>query len=333
MVYTPYHPRHMQRRANYYESGPLDRMAELRGDMDSLLKQFAGNKVRVVPVWRAQNLVLGDPGSDTPPKPVFLPADHPAVADVETIIFLGSRDSVGHFAIDLSHHGEAPLADLGAFLDLRAFGQLIPHEEGAILAYARGLVHWHQRHGFCGVCGSRTISAQAGHVRRCTSPECGAQHFPRTDSAVIMLVHDGNDRIILGRQPVWPAGMHSVLAGFLEPGESMEDAVAREVFEEVGVHVCDVTYHSSQPWPFPASIMLGFTARAETLDIKVDEHEIEFARWFTRDELLASPEDHTFRLPRRDSIARRLVDDWLGEDAAKIRPQSANLPFPKVKVT
>jgi NAD+ diphosphatase len=125
-----------------------------------------------------------------------------------------------------------------------------------------------------------------------------------------MLVHDG-DRIVLGRQRIWPPGMHSVLAGFVEPGESLEDAVAREVMEEVGIPVREVGYNSSQPWPFPASIMLGFTARACARRLKVNLKELESARWYRRDQLLASPEDETFRLPRRDSIARRLIEDWL----------------------
>src|SRR5690606_35249197 len=140
----------------------------------------------------------------------------------------------------------------------------------ALLAYARGLVHWHVRHRFCPACGGPMQSAEAGHVRRCAGSSCGTQNFPRTDPAVIMLVSDG-ERAILGRQRVWPAGMHSVLAGFVEPGESLEDAVAREVLEEVGVAVSDVTYHSSQPWPFPASIMLGFYARAASDLLQVNE--------------------------------------------------------------
>jgi NAD+ diphosphatase len=175
-------------------------------------------------------------------------------------------------------------------------------------------MHWHARHHFCGVCGYPTQSAEAGHVRRCTNPTCGASHFPRTDPAVIMLVHDGGDRVILGRQAQWPPGMHSVLAGFVEPGENLEEAVTREVAEEVGIAVTDVRYQSSQPWPFPASIMLGFTARALATDLQLSDDELETARWYTRAELRASPESESFRLPRRDSIARRLVEDWLADD-------------------
>jgi NAD+ diphosphatase len=129
-----------------------------------------------------------------------------------------------------------------------------------------------------------------------------------------MLIHDGGDRVILGRQRVWRAGQHSVLAGFVEPGESLEDAVAREVFEEVGIDITDIVYHSSQPWPFPSSIMLGFMARAVDDALRVNLHELEAARWFTRDEIRNSPENDSFRLPRRDSISRRLIEDWAKSD-------------------
>ena len=142
---------------------------------------------------------------------------------------------------------------------------------------------------------------------------CGTVHFPRTDPAVIMLVTSGG-KALLGRQSAWPAGMHSTLAGFVEPGESLEEAVAREVMEEVGVPVAEVRYHSSQPWPFPASIMLGFTARALEEELRPNPEEIEFAAWFTRAELRDAPEDERLRLPRRDSIAHRLIRDWIEEE-------------------
>ena len=331
MPYMPHHPQHLPRRANYYEAGPLDRAAEYRTDMRALIERIGDGTSRIVPVWRSHNLVVASDSGDEP-VPVLLRGDHPAVGEAETLIFLGIHEEMAHFAIDLSTHEAPPLDDIGVFQDLRAFGQLISHADGAVLAYARGLIFWHQRHRFCGVCGSPTESAQAGHVRKCTNPDCGAQHFPRTDPAVIMLVHDGADSIILGRQANWPPGMHSVLAGFVEPGESLEDAVAREIYEEAGVTVRDVHYHSSQPWPFPASLMVGYTAQAATTELNVDLDEIEEARWYSRAEILASPEDMTFRLPRRDSIARRLVDDWLGEDAAKMKSQSPHTPFPKAKV-
>jgi NAD+ diphosphatase len=150
-------------------------------------------------------------------------------------------------------------------------------------------------------------------MRKCSNTDCGAEHFPRLDPAVIMLIHDGGDRLILGRQKNWPPGQHSVLAGFVEPGESLEDAVAREIFEEVGVEITDIHYHSSQPWPFPSSIMLGFDARATDTTLNVNLDELEGADWFTRDDLLASPENNAFRLPRKDSISRRLIEDWMNQ--------------------
>ena len=150
----------------------------------------------------------------------------------------------------------------------------------------------------------------AGHQRQCTDRACATVQFPRTDPAVIMRVTCGN-RILMARQGMWAQGMHSVLAGFVEPGETLEDAVAREVFEEVGLRVHDIRYFGSQPWPFPASLMLGFTAEAESEKFDLHDGEIESARWMSRMELLNSPEDETFRLPRADSISRRLIEDWV----------------------
>ena len=294
---------------NFYASGGIDRLAGQRRDAGWVAERLADPATRLVPVWRSHNLILeGDS-----PRPVILPPEPALLAAASVVVLLGSIGEAVHFAIDLSPVEEPrtlPPLGAGIFADLRSVGPLLAHHDGALLAYARGLLHWHSRHGYCGVCGSPCESAEGGHLRRCTSAACGAQHFPRTDPAVIMLVHDG-DRIVLGRQKIWPPGMHSVLAGFVEPGESLEDTVRREVAEEIGVVVDEVRYHSSQPWPFPASIMLGFTARARGTAISVDPSELESARWFTRAELIASPENETFRLPRRDSIARRLIGDWL----------------------
>jgi NAD+ diphosphatase len=298
-------------RPNYYAALPLDRRAQQRGDQAWIDRLLRDGATRILPVWRAQNLVAG---IGEAPRAAWLSMTQAEswIGDSEAI-FLGIAGEVAHFALELSHlEDPAPAAAIATagFTDLRNVGAVIPRDDGALLAYARGLIHWHSRHRFCGVCGHGTVSEQAGHQRRCGNPDCGAVHFPRTDPAVIMLIHDG-DRIILGRQSQWPPGMNSVLAGFVEPGESLEEAVAREVLEEVGIAVADVRYQSSQPWPFPSSIMLGFTARALNRDIRLSPDEIESARWYSREELRRSPESETFRLPRRDSIARRLVDDWM----------------------
>jgi NAD+ diphosphatase len=302
-------------RPNFYAGSTLDRLARLRRDADWVAARLADPATRLVPVWRAQNLVI----AGASPTAAWLTVAHARSLITETreVALLGLIDEVAHFAIEVSDLDDpAPvlsLAEAATFADLRVVGPLMNREEGAVLAYARGLMHWHARHHFCGVCGHPTRSAEAGHVRRCTNPTCGTSHFPRTDPAVIMLVHDGGDRVILGRQAQWAPGMHSVLAGFVEPGENLEEAVTREVAEEVGIAVSDVRYQSSQPWPFPASIMLGFTARALATDLQLADDELETARWYTRAELRASPENERFRLPRRDSIARRLVEDWLAE--------------------
>ncbi|HEY0526742.1 MAG TPA: NAD(+) diphosphatase [Stellaceae bacterium] len=306
---------------NFYDEPFLDRAGLRRGDPHWLAERFADPAARLVPVWRSQNLFRRESL-----EPVLLPPGTIAVSVEETVL-LGidaAGDGAAYFAVDLSGH-EAPPLDLLSesltassaaageieFRDLRAVGPLLPREQGALLAYARAMAYWHARHRFCGVCGSATLSAEAGHVRRCTNPACAASHFPRTDPAVIMLVTDGT-RCLLGRQPQWPAGMHSTLAGFVEPGESLEAAVAREVKEETGIEVTDVAYHSSQPWPFPCSIMLGFHARATTTRIEVDPRELQQAAWYERDWILAHQDDDEFRLPRKDSIARRLIEDWLG---------------------
>jgi len=252
------------------------------------------------------------------------------VADVEErlgrgeIVFLGVHDEHAHFALDISAI-EAPLDTMRSptlaaagiadaevrFADLRQLGGRLERREGALLAFARAILFWHSRHRFCGLCGNPTRSEEAGHMRRCTDPACHAMHFPRTDPAVIMLVVD-SDRTLLGRNKNFPLpGMYSTLAGFVEPGESLEDAVAREVREETAIEVGAVHYHSSQPWPFPANIMLGFYAEAASTEISVDYGELEDARWFERGWLLSHEDDETFRLPRRDSIARRLIEDWL----------------------
>ena len=300
------------RRDNYFSGMPLSRDEALRRDTATLEQLRTHPQTRVLAVWRSQHLIT----DRAAPAPVWHVGDEAfhLFAEATNWVLLGMRGEAAHFAVDVSHIDEpaaaSPFAGRGEFADLRTISPLLARDDGSIMAYARGLMYWHSRHRFCGVCGSRTESTQGGHVRRCTSTECGVTHFPRTDPAVIMLVTYG-DQCLLGRQSSWPAGMHSTLAGFVEPGESLEEAVAREIKEESGVDVERPVYHSSQPWPFPSSIMLGFRAEARSMDLKIDTDELETAAWFHRDQLLDSPEDSNFRLPRKISIARRLVDDWL----------------------
>ncbi|MGZ8736333.1 MAG: NAD(+) diphosphatase [Nocardioides sp.] len=193
---------------------------------------------------------------------------------------------------------------------LRAFVQSVDEDEAALVLHAVALAEWHRAHRHCPRCGAGLEVSQAGHLLVC--PDCGRQQFPRTDPAVIMVVTDEDDRCLLGRQAAWPEGRYSTLAGFVEPGESLEHAVAREVEEEVGVVVDEVTYFGNQPWPFPASLMVGFFARARTTEISVDGAEISDARWFTREEMRVEAEAGTLVLPGGISISRSLVETWYG---------------------
>ena len=194
---------------------------------------------------------------------------------------------------------------------IRSAGSRLDPVEGALMVHAAGLANWHRTHPRCSRCGAPTHSAQAGHVRRC--PDCQALHFPRTDPAVIMLVTDDSDRALLGRQPSWPPRRYSTLAGFVEPGETLEGAVRREVAEEVGIVVGDVRYAGSQPWPFPSSLMIGFFAAAQSTAIRVDADEIADARWFTREEVGELAADGSLLLPGVVSISRWLIERWYGQ--------------------
>ena len=294
------------RAPNVYAGCALDRAHHRRRDEAWLLERLSDPTSAILPLWRGLSLI-----SKAEPAPALLGA-----AEATTLIaegewaLLGLAGERAVFALDLAGTDDlAPdLERSGRFVDLRQVGPLLARSDAALLAYARGLMLWHRRHRYCGACGAPTRSAEGGHQRRCTNEGCGLTHFPRTDPAVIMLVTSG-DKALLGRQRDWPPGRHSTLAGFVEPGESLEEAVAREVMEEVGVAVGDIRYHSSQPWPFPASIMLGFTARALEERIVIDPQEIDSAAWFTREDLRASPEDERLTLPRRDSIAYELIRD------------------------
>lgn len=304
----------MRRVTNFYVHPRLDRLSTRRREPGLVEQLIAGGRARLVPVWRGRNLFAEGEAV----QPVIVEAASQWLAAAREVVVLGAVEETVYLAVDLGSIEEAELGDvvagLGRFADLRGVAPLLAPEDGALLAYARAIVWWHERHRFCGVCGGETRSADGGHRRDCVNPACGVQHFPRTDPAVIVLVHD-SDRVLLGRQPGWPAGMHSVLAGFLEPGESLEESVRREVMEEAGIAVDDVTYHSSQPWPFPQSLMIGFTARAVTTEIRRGDDELEHAGWYERAMLRAVGEgDDNFRLPRPDSIARRLIEDWLAED-------------------
>jgi NAD+ diphosphatase len=226
-----------------------------------------------------------------------------ATQDPERLVLLGWYEARRCVLVDLPPE-HAVEREGETFAELRPLAAELPAAEAGLIAYARALNLWRANHRYCSRCGDTLLSSRAGHLRHC--PACGYESFPRLDPAIIVLVHDG-DAVLLGRQASWAPGRYSTIAGFVEPGESLEDAVRREVHEETGIAARDIAYHSSQPWPFPASLMLGFTAQATAAPPVLHDGELEDARWFSRAELLGG----SVGLPPPVSISRRLIDSWL----------------------
>ncbi|MEA2420985.1 MAG: diphosphatase [Thermoleophilaceae bacterium] len=296
---------------NTFSGAPLDRAGERRGDAQWVAALLAEPASRAVVV--TGDGVLVEQGAE--PRLARVPLA--SVRSAPEPLLLGLEHGVATFAVDgttLAPEQLDAVSGESAPVGLRDAGALLSHGEGGLVAQATGLVNWHRRHPHCAVCGALTQVAEAGYVRHC--PSCGAQHHPRTDPVVIMLVTDG-DRALLGRQARWPAGRYSTLAGFVEPGESLEEAVAREVLEEAGIQVRDPRYASSQPWPFPASLMLGFVAEYAGGEPATRDEELEHVRWFSREELLAirAGNGNGLHVPPPIAIARRLIDGWLDRPA------------------
>ena len=302
----------------------LDRAAELRGNADAIADLLGQGQV--LAVWRGKPLVAnGD-------RLVWLPAGHPVLAyAADAPIFLGKDGEMSCFAADVSAWSpeagaqgiEAGFFDASVqthpslpsdhgFTELRGVMVALTPREAELAATAKALLHWHRSHMFCAACGARSHMRMAGWQRGC--PACGAQHFPRTDPVVIMLVTRGN-QVLLGRSPGWPEGMYSLLAGFVEPGETIEAAVRREVHEEAGIAVGSVGYLASQPWPFPASLMIGCAAEALSSQIFIDPAELEAAVWISREDMITvMAGDHPVVKPsRKGSIAHFLLANWLAD--------------------
>ena len=294
----------------------IDRAGVLRSQLPKLESFLDDPQSLIVPVWRDNPLLLrhGEGSAARVTLEILELSGARALLDERfELVFLGVLEERGVFAVDLSSLGDPmtlpALRGAAEFADLRMAGMLMPEGDAALAGYARGLLSWHRRNGFCPACGSATAARRGGHVRVCTNESCKLEHFPRTDPAVIVLVQDG-DRCLIGRQRGWPAGLYSTLAGFVEPGETLEMAVEREIEEESGVRVTDVKYFASQPWPFPQSLMLGFTATAATTELRMDTEELEDLRWVTRDEL-RKPEG--FWVPTSYSLASKLLRHFLAE--------------------
>ena len=285
----------------------LDRAGERRRDDGWLAARRADPAARAV--------LVGDDGvrvtPDEPRRLALVPLAHAGGAGQP--LLLGLDDEGPVFAVDLDPGSRALVGALGEAretLGLRSAAALLPAPDAGLAAFAAALVNWHRRHPHCARCGALTDVVAGGSTRRC--PACGAEHFPRTDPVVIMLVTDGDARVLLGRQPSWPAGRYSALAGFVEPGETLEEAVVREVREEARVEIGPPAYVASQPWPFPASLMLGFLAPWLSGDPDHTHDELDDARWFSRDQLAAAAAGGgPHHVPPPYAIARVLIDRWL----------------------
>jgi NAD+ diphosphatase len=296
-------------RRNLFTSVRLDRLAEFRDDPGWVDKALKSDLARLVPLWRNRNLLTAVGGEQ---QAVYLTTSQLEAYDaIQPPTLLGTDGKRYFFAVSINDRQRDEILAMhpGAhFLDLRLASLDMDTKHAGVLAYAKALHYWQYRHAFCGACGSPNRLESAGHKLLCGNQECGRQSFPRIDPAIIVLVTQG-DACLLGHNAGWPPRRFSTLAGFVEPGESLEDAVVREVFEESGVRLCDIRYVSSQPWPFPASAMCGFYAEAASREARPSAEMAEL-RWFTPTELDAAIKADDVRLPPPVSIAFRLVADW-----------------------
>jgi NAD+ diphosphatase len=295
-----------------FAGNPLDRSDAQRRDQQWLEAQATNPRSRFLPLWQLNVLLHAE--SET--RLGWLsPAEIKPLEIGTSPVFLGLLEGVAHFAIDVSQLGdpqhELNLDEAWRFEEARTAATYLSPAEAGILAQSRSQLDWHRRHQFCSVCGQRTVQGRGGHVRQC--PACKAEHFPRTDPVAIMVVSDGN-RCLLGqtRGRLSRTGTYSALAGFIDQGESIEEAVRREVKEEAGIEVGEVRYHSSQPWPFPSSLMIGCHAKALSTDIHKDDEEMTDVQWFSRDDvLLALKGEHPhLRVPAPIAIAHHLIKAW-----------------------
>jgi len=299
---------------NVFAGNPLDRASYKRSDPDWIKARLDDPDSLCVAIWNGKPLVEKTPDTADSLRVAYLPM--PLALEVagsdQRVLFMGLWKATAVFAVDLegsADPAEGPLNGLGQFEDLRAIALRLPQTDAAILATAKQVFEWRRKHGFCPKCGQPTLAIDGGWKRVCDA--CRTEHFPRTDPVVIMLPTFG-DRCLLGRQSVWPKGMYSALAGFLEPGESIEEACAREVMEEAGLTAVSVSYHSTQPWPYPSSLMIGLFAEVADDNAAADDTELEEVRWFTRPQIQAMlrGELSDARAPGAMAIAHQLIKAW-----------------------
>jgi NAD+ diphosphatase len=301
-----------------FTGNPLNRASEKRTDSAWVDAKRRDATSLIMPMWRLQPFLIGEQKSGQASElGMFRPGLCESMASPDApSVFLGLEGDRALFALDVSAANDpensGPLAGFGRFTEARASAMALPMKDAAIMGQAKAMIDWHNRHGFCPNCGVRTQLTDAGYRRHCDA--CGADHFPRTDPVVIMLPVIG-ERCLLGRQAAWPKGMYSALAGFLEPGESIEEACARELFEEAAVRTVKVRYHSTQPWPYPSSLMIGLIAEIEEGEPVADNIEIDEVRWFSRDDAraLIRGDLASARAPGGLAIAHQLIKAWAEE--------------------
>jgi NAD+ diphosphatase len=309
-----------------FGASTLDRAAHLRKSADNLAKDASA---QAIVLWRGKPLLDAETS-----QVARLPLDHPILIGAVEQIFLGLSSDAPIFAYDISAWEPKPeqSADTASFVDqtqqthpdapmhhvfeeTRAIMARLTRDDAELVASAKGIFGWHLSHQFCAKCGAASEVAEAGWQRNC--PICKASHFPRTDPVVIMLITDGNN-VLLGRSPAWPEKMYSLLAGFMEPGETVEAAVRREVFEESGISVGKVGYMTSQPWPFPSSLMIGCWGNATSTAITLDKNELEDALWISKEEIIESLCGNSDDIlpARKGSIAQFLIENWVKDSIA-----------------
>ncbi|MDQ8028089.1 MAG: NAD(+) diphosphatase [Brevundimonas sp.] len=299
---------------NTFAGNPLDRAGDRRNDPAWLAEQAGNPEALAMALWQGKPLVEDHADG---PRLQWLSLDHARDIVPDREVFLGLWKEAPVFAVEIEgpvDPAAGPLQGLGAFMDMREAAGVLPGADAAMAGLAKSLFDWRARHGFCAACGHASDTASGGWKRIC--PACKTEHFPRVDPVTIMLViHKGGaeDRCLLGRQAAWPEGRMSALAGFLEPGESIEEGCAREIAEEAGLTATKVRYHSSQPWPFPSQLMIGLFAEVDSDDARPDQTELEAVAWLTRAEAKACLDGThpTIKAPPRIAIARTLIQAWV----------------------
>jgi NAD+ diphosphatase len=308
----------LQAFTNVFAGNPLDRVSDKRPDDEWIAQQLAASESLGLVMWNGKPMVETAKAGGAQIAYISAGMARELAGGLERLLFMGLWQGTAVFAVDMdgpADPADGPLEGLGRFEDLRMIAMTLPPTEAAILATAKAMFEWRRKHRYCAACGQPSEAADAGWKRVC--PSCKAQHFPRTDPVVIMLAVKG-ERCLVGRQAAWPKKMYSALAGFLEPGESIEEACARELWEEARLKTVRVRYHSTQPWPYPSSLMIGLIAEVENDDATPDMVELDEVRWFTREETRAMlrGEVADANAPGALAIAHSLIKAWADEGPA-----------------